>query len=131
MTHDEKSAELVELFPKLFSGRWKSVGVGPGWYNIITELCYHIDSHVEWKQRQTFNDCSDVVIEQIKEKYGTLRFYYSGGDSTVDSLVSLAESMSSYTCEECGKPGAQVSTGGWIKTLCDEHKNEYLKKIRI
>ena len=61
-----------------------------------------------------------VTLDQVKEKYGTLRFYYTGGDDYINGMVSMAESISSITCEECGKPG--TSTGGsWIKTVCVEH----------
>jgi hypothetical protein len=61
-----------------------------------------------------------VTLDQVKEKFGTLRFYYSGGDDYISGLVSMAESMSGVTCEECGKPGTSTG-GGWIKTACKEH----------
>ena len=61
-----------------------------------------------------------VTLDQVKEKFGTLRFYYQGGDDTISGMVRMAESMSGVTCEECGKPGTQTS-GGWIKTVCVEH----------
>ena len=66
--------------------------------------------------------CTQVVASQVKEKFGTLRFYYSGGDEVVHGMVDLAESMSGVTCEVCGKPGT-VRGGGWIQTLCDEHSD--------
>lgn len=61
-----------------------------------------------------------VTVNQVKEKYGTLRFYYSGGDAYIDGLVAMAESMSEVTCEECGNPG-RVRRGGWLRCLCDTH----------
>jgi hypothetical protein len=61
-----------------------------------------------------------VVVLQVKEKFGTLRFYYSGGDDYIRGLTSMAESMSGVTCETCGNPGRRVG-GGWITTLCKEH----------
>ena len=61
-----------------------------------------------------------VVASQIKEKYGTLRFYYYGGDDYVDGVVAMAEYLSGLTCETCGAPGKSRG-GGWIRTLCDEH----------
>ena len=64
-----------------------------------------------------------VTLDQVKEKFGTLRFYYSGGDDYISGLVSMAESMSAVTCEECGKPGTQTQ-GGWIKTVCTKHRGE-------
>lgn len=64
--------------------------------------------------------CSQVVAVQVKEKFGTLRFYYSGGDDFVSGIEHMAESMTAVTCETCGAPGKSRS-GGWIQTLCDAH----------
>jgi hypothetical protein len=61
-----------------------------------------------------------VTLDQVKEKFGTLRFYYTGGDEAIDGMVRMAESMSGCTCEVCGNPGRRVG-GGWITTLCKEH----------
>lgn len=70
--------------------------------------------------RQVPPACPQVVASQVKEKFGTLRFYYYGGDKTVDGIVRMAESMSAVMCETCGAPG-KTRSGGWIQTLCDEH----------
>ena len=70
--------------------------------------------------REVEQPVCQVTLDQVKEKFGTLRFYYSGGDDYISGLVSMAESMSAVTCEECGNPGKQVG-GGWITTLCKEH----------
>lgn len=58
-----------------------------------------------------------VVAVQVKEKFGTLRFYYDGGDEYIHGLAAMAEAMSARTCESCGVPATQ-SKGGWIKTMC-------------
>jgi hypothetical protein len=63
------------------------------------------------------------VFDQIKEKFGTLRMYYSGGDETTSAIVTFAENMSAVTCEVCGDKG-QVYGGGWISTLCRKHAVE-------
>ena len=67
--------------------------------------------------RQVPDAVPQVTLDQIKEKFGTLRFYYTGGDDYISGLVSMAESMSAITCEECGNPGEQTQDG-WIKTIC-------------
>lgn len=67
--------------------------------------------------------CPQVVADQVKEKFGTLRFYYHGGDSKVDGMVRMAESMSAVSCETCGSPG-KLRSGGWLQTLCDEHAGD-------
>jgi len=69
-------------------------------------------------------------IDQIKEKFGGLRFYYSGGDDTIDGMVHLAESMSYGTCESCGSTNNVGRTQGWIYTVCGDcrEKNERIKE---
>jgi hypothetical protein len=61
---------------------------------------------------------TQLVFTQIKEKFGTLRVYSTGGDEFCSGVISMAQVMSSITCEECGMPG-KVRRGGWIITLCD------------
>jgi hypothetical protein len=60
------------------------------------------------------------VVHQIKEKFGTLRFYEEGGDAVTGAYVNLAEQMSSRICEVCGNRG-RLRGGGWIRALCDAH----------
>ena len=59
-----------------------------------------------------------VVAAQVKEKYGSLRFYTVGGDDEIQGMVRMAEAMSCRICEDCGKPGKQ-NEGGWIRTQCE------------
>jgi hypothetical protein len=67
--------------------------------------------------------CPQVIATQVKEKFGTLRFYYWGGDEYCSGVESMAESMSAVTCEVCGSSG-KLRRGGWWKTLCDHHAQE-------
>lgn len=120
---------LEETYPKMFANPYGGVAVGPGWWPIIESLCANIQSHTDWwnKNHKKHPIVEQVVVEQIKEKFGGLRFYYQGGDETVAGMVRMAESWASHSCEECGNAG-QSRTGGWIKTLCDEHEAERQKK---
>jgi len=70
--------------------------------------------------REVKQPCEQVVAAQVKEKFGTLRFYVNGGDDTTRGMIQMAEAMSACTCEDCGAPG---TTGGhgWIRTLCPKH----------
>lgn len=61
-----------------------------------------------------------VVVTQVKEKFGGLRFYYDGGDSVIEGMVRMAERMSAVTCEECGAPGIR-RPGNWVRALCETH----------
>ena len=84
---------------------------------------------IEGKYREVPETCKQVVADQVKEKFGTLRFYYSGGDDTIHGMVRMAESMSALTCEECGAPGTQRH-GGWVHTYCDTHEAEYQERMK-
>ena len=67
--------------------------------------------------RQVPESIPQVTLDQVKEKFGTLRFYYSGGDDYISGMVSLAESMTGVTCESCGNAGERRG-GGWVHTYC-------------
>jgi hypothetical protein len=61
---------------------------------------------------------SQLVFTQIKEKFGTLTVYSSGGDEYCQGAIDMAEGLSSRICEDCGNPG-KIRPGGWIRTLCE------------
>jgi hypothetical protein len=61
-----------------------------------------------------------IEAVQVKEKFGTLRFYTNRSDEYIDGAISMAGQMSSVTCETCGKPG-ELQGGGWLYTACEEH----------
>ena len=129
---NEKLDELLcQRYPKMMVNREKSMmetcmcwgfECGDGWFNILDQLMGNIQHHIDWKNKKE-EVVAQVTLNQVKEKFGTLRFYYSGGDDYIDGLVTMAESMSGVTCEECGLPGTQTQ-GGWIKTACAAHRVE-------
>ena len=129
---NEKLDELLcQRYPKMMVNRDKSMmetcmcwgfECGDGWFNILDQLMGSIQHHIDWKNKKE-EVVAQVTLNQVKEKFGTLRFYYSGGDDYIDGLVTMAESMSGVTCEECGLPGTQTQ-GGWIKTACAAHRGE-------
>lgn len=132
--YEEFEKKMLETYPKMFSKPFGGFAVGEGWWPVLEALCNQIQHHVKWRQEQKEkynrgNGCPDVVVAQIKEKFGGLRFYYDGGDDTVDGMVRMAESWAARTCEQCGKPGTSRS-GGWIQTLCDEHEAERQAKMK-
>ena len=119
---------LCERYPKMMVNREKSMmetcmcwgfECGDGWFNILDQLMGNIQHHIDWKNKKE-EVVAQVTLDQVKEKFGTLRFYYTGGDDVIDGMVRMAESMSGVTCEECGNPGKRIG-GGWVTTLCEEH----------
>ena len=60
------------------------------------------------------------VAVQVKEKFGGLRFYISGGDDRVWDLIAWAESLSYHVCQDCSTMRtARLRNHGWMVTLCD------------
>lgn len=123
--YDAFARKMEEQFPKMFAGKYGGFAVGPGWWPILEALCSNIQHYTDWqnKNHEKHPVVPQVVVAQIKEKFGGLRFYYDGGDDEISGMVRMAESWAAHTCEECGKPGVSRN-GGWIKTLCDEHEVE-------
>jgi hypothetical protein len=80
--------------------------------------------------REVPNSIPQVTLDQVKEKFGTLRFYYTGGDDEISGMVRMAESMSGVTCEECGSPG-ETKGQGWVVTLCETHRTAREEKTLI
>jgi hypothetical protein len=68
------------------------------------------------------------AVQQVKEKFGTLRFYCPGNDA-IDKYIRLAERLSSVTCEDCGKRGTPNDCG-WIRTQCDACRDDRSFPIR-
>lgn len=123
----ELDKKLCSTYPEIFRDRFADKQTtamcwgfecGPGWYKLIDGLCRDIMQVC----RET--GCEPPVATQVKEKYGTLRFYVQSATDEVYKLIDLAEELSSTYCEECGLPG-KIRKGGWIRTLCDHHAIDY------
>lgn len=121
-----------------------------GWFQILYQACSLIENHIQnieennkfrlkmkneiesgkevydvWKEKYEKDGLEpdpvpEFIASQVKEKFGTLRFYYEGGDDYISAIINFAESESCHTCEVCGRRG-KTRHGGWIRTLCDEH----------
>lgn len=135
--------KLFEKYPNLFENKNKSprescmawgIECNNGWYELISSVCWRISQHEKniadririRNEAGKENDQSDlnyvpVKFDQIKEKFGGIRIYYTGGDDYVSGVVSLADEMSYKICEVCGNAG-KPNKGGWITVLCDEHR---------
>lgn len=145
---------LAEEFPFMrwvlspIDGSYEAIGLdcGDGWYQLIRDMCREITAAYEAAGRPP-----DVVVDQVKEKFGALRFYYHhknqpitfhapdslpdghgpcvGPDGAelnqkVEEIVDRYEEMSGDVCEVCGAPGSLRTDLQWTSTLCDEHYQE-------
>ena len=172
----ELQQQIFAKYPKMFGDRTKpmtetcmcwGLEVGDGWYNIIDTLCealthtYTTGVQVDEEdgKRLGIEPYSDsyyfsvespqVIATQVKEKFGTLRFYYREEyseeiqslyqtgkypdlqriidrySSYINGVVHFAETASGRICEETGQPGELHATGGtrmgWLKVLNKEY----------
>jgi hypothetical protein len=72
-------------------------------------------------------------VEQVKEKYGTLCWYDSGGNEATEEIVMKYEDVSESVCALCGKPSSYI-TSGYVLYICKacyekSVKHEYASKL--
>lgn len=162
----ELTEKLYQKYPAIFANRC-GFAHGDGWYGIIDFMCeamtytytnfltideargmqWGIEPHktraddkpVYVMEMQT----PQVVADQVKQKLGTLRFYYhlelesrlrelaygenplpeairmlEKYESLISGIVHMAYTLSAGTCEATGKKGCMhVTEFGWRRTL--------------
>lgn len=130
--------DLVEQYPSLFRGT-NHIGVGDGWRHLIETVCEVIDykrqqsekqlemaratgAHDYAERKEKITNTIWPAVVQIKEKFGTLRFYCMYTTSEENAYLEFAEVFSGSICYECGAPGKPTEIYGYIRTLCNEHK---------
>jgi len=138
----ELEKQLADKYPKIFADKSKTpmeslmcfgCCCGDGWYDLIDALCHQL-------QQTTDEDPEEqpqVVAFQIKEKFGTLRFYSNATSDMQHGFIRLVESLSSHVCEVCGTTSmgstknVKLRDGPWIRTLCDacEEKCKFAKVV--
>ena len=97
------------------------------WYNLLYKLSVELE-----KLNQQLKDKNiEIQAVQVKEKFGSLRFYYdiiNKSDNNFDTkklykqvneLIDDAEQQSWDICCFCGKP-ATKTTAGWISRVWDD-----------
>jgi hypothetical protein len=138
-----RDLKLQEKYPKILkqlggdpritcmSADHDGIAIGDGWIPLLEKLFDFCQFHHDK------NGYPQLVAEQIKEKFGTLRFYYSFEKCTsetahlgkqfnrdekmLEGAIAFAEMLSGTICESCGKP-SKVSGKRWRTTLCDDCK---------
>lgn len=118
----EKNKELIERFPFLMPhNRWTDK-VPEDFDYSYTELDAMPDG---WRKAFGEHMCEEIReelvrvdylqkyrITQIKEKYGTLRWYDFGCiERMLREIIPKYEHLSARTCIRCGNSATKVSTG--------------------
>ena len=127
MTREENKA-LCERYPFLVpSNRWTGKVV-EGFDYSYTELDAMPDG---WRKAFGEAMCEEIMnelkesnalegyrITQIKEKYGSLRWYSNYFTDGLRKIIGKYETLSRHTCIDCGAPATVVTTW-WISPYCD------------
>jgi len=97
--------KLYEKYPIIFSQKdlpmmetamcW-GIECGDGWFFIIDSLCSEIQDSCD------NNRAPQVQAVQVKEKYGSLRFYLDRHIECFENYIDMAEAISKRVCEQCG-----------------------------
>ena len=124
---------ISQRFAYQFGGKHIGLSVARGWVPLFEKLCLDIDTALG-------DDKREFEWSQIKEKFGSARFYFRMnhrqddpiGDVIYD-LVHRAESDTFTKCLMCGRLASGSSYGAYYAILCPEHaaasKNGRLPEI--
>jgi len=97
--------------------KW-AITVGEGWKKLVCDLVDKLDK------------IQPYTILQVKEKFGTLRFYTHTPKKPSKKFIDTIEAAykaSEKICEDCGGKG-KLRGDGWVRTLCIPCNKAFLKK---
>lgn len=135
----EKEAVLIKKFPHLFRDHTAPLTqslmafgfeCNDGWYDLL----YEAASKIEPILVKMINDATRAkdfealnyipAASQIKEKFGTLRFYMTYSTDEIEKIIRKAERKSATTCEQCGAKG-KLRGKSWVFTVCSKCWKKY------
>lgn len=94
-----------------------TVAVGPGWHSLAAEVLEAIASLTQQYD-------AEVFVDEIYEKFGTLRLRASSENEAVQAALNRIEdeagARSLTICDVCGARGC-LRKDGWIRVRCDAH----------
>lgn len=110
-------ADFQSAFPQLYRNVVCGFDCPTGWLPLVWQLSEQLAS-------------SGMQCDQIKEKFGGLRYYISEYNEKAHSLIDAAEKASLSLCQECGAPAKTGKIGPWlIATLCPEHVAKWKSRL--
>lgn len=131
-----KNKALCKRYPFLIIRDWKD---NP----IEEEYTYLDDMPIGWRRAFGIQMCEEIRqalvkknrlytyrIEQIKEKFGGLRWYAYGGTPEIDRIIDKYEDISYRTCVCCGRPATKISLG-WISPFCDKCAEKLSNRVQF
>ncbi len=134
----ELDRALVEDFPLLFADRNKPIResnfsfgfeCGAGWEPLIRRGAEKLEKLIREEAARQLKLTGQTALwghcraSQVKEKYGTLRFYMTSETDEMSKIIEEMEEESGSICETCGAPG-RIRGKHWYYTACEEHAKE-------
>lgn len=114
------TGELIEEDPFFYSNELDCLE--EGWRIAFgLDLCRDLDTALRKLSKENYDS---FRITQIKEKYGTLRFYTNFTTDEISDVINKYIKKSMEYCLFCGKPVSCISRG-WIYYLCDDCGKRY------
>lgn len=110
----EKELQKIKLYNDFY------FEVNDGWFKILKELGEKISDYCE------INEVPLPKLNQIKTKFGSLRFYYTdeNNDENIRKMVTNTEMISDSICEICGDKGKNMVDFRLVITVCDKHTKD-------
>ena len=135
----EDNKKLVEEIPWLaISRKWIDNGNKPDTYEIEEDYDYEFTVldmiPVGWRRafglemvreideelkRQGEDARNSYNVLEIKEKYGSLR-WYCNGDQTIQDIIDKYAVISTHVCIFCGKPDVPIRIDGYLLPECED-----------
>jgi hypothetical protein len=130
----ELQSYLKKKFPNLYPHNFE-FECNDGWFRILLWLSRYLEMYTTQQNEmsitnpQYYQPVKQVVARQIKQKFGTLRFYYEGGNEHIRTIVDYTEFISGYICEETGNINdVGYNNKGFIQVLHKDlarNKNDF------
>jgi len=128
----KSAVEIINKYPELYGippfDPMKSLlcfgfECGKGWYPMLEKLSEDLSVEVKKSNLKEFR------VTQVKEKFGTLRFYTHNGNDKTRDLINEAENKSAKTCMTCGAEAAVRYDHGYVNCICDSCEEKRKAKV--
>lgn len=115
--------KLFDAYPRLYRHVNKSnvhfLNCGEGWFTLIEKASAAIETQA---LKDNCNDDNWPSVNEIYQKYGTLRIDVGAASNEIYDITSSAEEKSAHVCELCSEKG-KTYPGFWDVTRCKQCKD--------
>lgn len=105
---NEIHTRFRERWPDMFTNVRSGFWLPGGWEKIMWSACEELEPVITG---------TDFRVDQVKSKFGGLRFYVGNAPYEAVLIIDKVEELSSRTCAKCGMYGTRRGDR-YISTLC-------------